>query len=220
MTAAGEPHRVLLADEHATMRAGIRASLEGTDFVVAAEAGSRDEAISLALREKPDLCLLDVDLPGGGVDAAGEIEARLPRTTVVMLAATMDDEALFAALAAGVHGYLLKDMDPARLPHALEGALAGEAAMPRALMARVLREFRDRRRRRRPEALERLGVELTEREWEVLEMLRQGRSTSAMAERLSISPVTVRRHVSELLRKLGVPTRAAAITLMDTGVQD
>ena len=215
-----DAHRVLLADEHATMRAGIRMSLEGHGFAVVAEAGSRDEAIAAAARETPELCLLDADLPGGGVDAAEEILTCLPETTVVMLAAAIDDDALFGALAAGAHGYLLKDMDPSRLPHALEGALAGEAAMPRALMARVLSEFRGRRRRRSPANLERLGVQLTEREWDVLELLRRDLSTGAIAERLSVSPVTVRRHVSELLHKLGVSSRADAVALVEDRVQD
>ena len=215
-----EPRRVLLAEEHGTMRAGIRMSLEGRGFVVAAEASTRDEAIAAATRERPDLCLVDADLPGGGVTAAEEIVFRLPGTTVVMLAAAIDDETLFDALAAGAHGYLLKDMDPQRLSHALEGALAGEAALPRAVMTRVLHEFRTRRRRRSTANLERLGVELTEREWEVLALLRQDRSTGEIAERLAISPVTVRRHVSELLRKLDVPSRAAAVALVENSVQD
>lgn len=87
-------------------------------------------------------------------------------------------------------------------------------------MTRVLHEFRARRRRRSPANLQRLGVELTEREWDVLALLRRDLSTAEIAERLAISPVTVRRHVSELLRKLGVPSRADAVALVDNSVQD
>ena len=207
--------RVVLADEHSSTRAGVRMALEGHGFTVVAEASTRTEAVAAALRERPGLCLLDADLPGGGVSAAFEIAAETPEATVVMLAATAEDNDVLDALAAGAEGYLLKDMDSRRLPHALHGVLAGEAALPRALVTRLIEEFRIRRRRRESPALARLGVALTEREWEILEMLRAGHPTRAIAERLGISPVTVRRHISELLRKLNAPTRAAAVALLD-----
>ena len=213
--------RVVIADAHPTTAAGIRMSLTGQGFDVVAEASTGAEAVAAALRERPDLCLLDTDMPGGPVGAAAELAAALPDTAVVMLAASADDETLFAALRAGARGYLLKDMDAGRLPHALRGVLDGEAALPRALVTRVIDEFRGRERRRSAPALRELGVELTDREWEVLEMLREELSTNAMAERLAISPVTVRRHVSGLLRKLDAPSREAAARLLDEpSVQD
>jgi DNA-binding NarL/FixJ family response regulator len=155
-------------------------------------------------------------MPGSGIRAATEILDRLPDTAVVMLTVSRNDEDLFDALRAGAAGYLLKDTDPDRLPHALRGVLAGEAAVPRELMSRVIDEFRSQGRRRRVAVPGRRGKELSSREWEVLDLLREGRTTADIARRLFVSPVTVRRHVSAILRKLDVPDRQAAIDLVDT----
>jgi DNA-binding NarL/FixJ family response regulator len=154
-------------------------------------------------------------MPGSGIKAAEEIVQALPATVVVMLTVSRDDDDLFAALRAGASGYLLKDTDPSRLPFALRGVLDGEAALPRGLVARLIEEFRTRGKRRRLPLMRQRGVELTEREWEVLEFLHDGLSTSEIAERMTISPVTVRRHVSEILKKLRVTSREEAIQLMD-----
>jgi DNA-binding NarL/FixJ family response regulator len=171
--------------------------------------------VALAERERPDLCLLDVHMPGSGIRAASEIVERVPETAVVMLTVSRNDDDLFDALRAGAAGYLLKDTDPERLPHALRGVLAGEAAVPRALVTKVIDEFRTRGRRRRVPLTGRRGVELSSREWEVLDLLREGRNTAEIAHRLFVSPVTVRRHVSAILRKLDVPDRAAAVELLE-----
>ena len=206
---------VVLADDHAAVRAGIRLALAGEGFNVVAEAADGPSAVDAALREQPDIALLDVNMPGGGIKAAEEIAAALPRTTVVMLTVSRNDDDLFAALRAGAAGYLLKDTDPGRLPFALRGVLEGEAALPRGLVARLIDEFRTRGKRRRLPLMRQRGVELTEREWEVLEFLHDGLTTAEIAERLSISPVTVRRHVSEILKKLRVTSREEAIQLME-----
>ena len=152
-----------------------------------------------AHREQPELCLIEADIPGGGIAAAELLLAELPGTAVVMLSATVDHARLFAALRAGARGYLLKDMEPTRLPPALRGVLDGEAALPRTLMGSVLDEFRARERGRHASQLSHLGVELTNRERQVLELLDNGLDTAAIGEQLSISAVTVRRHVSEVL---------------------
>jgi DNA-binding NarL/FixJ family response regulator len=207
--------RILLADDHPPTRAGVRAALEGQGFEVVAEAGDAAEAIEGARREKPDLCLLDIHMPGSGIHAAGEITRLLPETAVVMLTISRNDDDLFDALRAGAAGYLLKDIDPTRIPMALEGVLRGEAALPRALTSRLIDEFRSRGRHRRlPLAGER-GVDLTSREWEVLELLRDGLTTAQIAERLFVSRVTVRRHVGSVLRKLRVGSRQEAIERLD-----
>jgi DNA-binding NarL/FixJ family response regulator len=109
----------------------------------------------------------------------------------------------------------LKDIDPARLPLALMGVLDGEAALPRRLVSLLIEEFRERKRRRRIPLVGRRSVELTDREWEVLELMREGASTEEIAARLFISPVTVRTHVSAILRKLHVPSREAAVELLE-----
>jgi DNA-binding NarL/FixJ family response regulator len=206
---------VLLADDHAAVRAGIRLALAGEGFHVVAEAADGPDAVQQAKEVKPDIALLDVNMPGSGIKAAEEIVQALPATVVVMLTVSRDDDDLFAALRAGASGYLLKDTDPGRLPFALRGVLDGEAALPRGLVARLIEEFRTRGKRRRLPLMRQRGVELTEREWEVLEFLHDGLSTIEIAERMTISPVTVRRHVSEILKKLRVTSREEAVQLMD-----
>jgi DNA-binding NarL/FixJ family response regulator len=161
-----------------------------------------------------DLLLLDLHMPGGGVNAAHQITSELADTVVVMLTVAQEDEHLFAALRAGAAGYLLKDIAPERLGDALRAVLRGEAAIPRTLVARLVEEFQGRGIRRL--ALSgRRSVRLSSREWEVLQALREGLSTKDAAERLGIAPVTVRTHVSAILHKLRVKDRAAAVRLLE-----
>jgi DNA-binding NarL/FixJ family response regulator len=209
-----DPIRVVLADDHAPTRAGIRAALEGRGFAIAAEASSGEGAVEAALRERPDLCLLDIQMPGGGIQAAAEIGLELPDTAIVMLTVSTDEDDLFAALRAGARGYLLKDTDAERLPFALHGVISGETAIPRALMRRVIDEFTRRERPRRVRRLEREGIRLSDREWNVLCLLEEGLDTAEIGERLSISAVTVRRHVQSIVKKLRVPDREAAVRLL------
>ena len=163
------------------------------------------------------MCLLDVRMPGGGVAAAWEISARLPDTKIVMLTVSRDDKDLFAALRAGASGYLLKDVAPDRLADALESVLSGESALPGSLVARLVAEFRYRGpRRRTPVSAEGTGAQLTSREWQVLELMRQGLTTAQIARRLVVSPATVRSHVAAILRKLRVPDREAALKLFES----
>ncbi|HSC92582.1 MAG TPA: response regulator transcription factor [Gaiellaceae bacterium] len=205
--------RILLADDHAPTREDIRRTLESDGrFEVCAVASDAAEAVDAAARERPDLCVLDIRMPGSGIAAAWEITARLPTTKVVMLTVSRDDDDLLAALRAGASGYLLKDTDPNRLPHALEDVLAGEAAIPRTLVAKLVREFRERGPRRRAVLA---GEPLTSREWEVLELLRDALSTAEIAERLVLTQATVRSHVAAILRKLRVPDRAALVKLFE-----
>ena len=203
---------VVLADDHEPTRVGVSEVLERSGFRVLAAVADADAAVEAVERERPDVCLLDVRMPGDGIAAAGRVARGFPSVAVVMLTVSREDGDLFASLRAGAAGYLLKDTDPERLPHALRGVLAGEAALPRDLVARVLDEFRARDRRRVP--LAERGVELTSREWEVLELLREGLSTGQVAERLFVSQVTVRSHVAAVVRKLGVPDREAALRLV------
>jgi DNA-binding NarL/FixJ family response regulator len=192
----------------------VRLSLNGHGFEVCGEADSAHAAVETAGRERPDVCLIEADLPSGGIKAAERVLSESPRTAVVMPSAAVDDDRLFAALRAGARGYLLKDMDPARLPMALRGVLNGEAALPRALMGRVLEELRALERRRHASELSRLGVQLTRREQEVLELLDRELDTAQISELLGISAVTVRRHVSHILQKLRAPDRDAALRLL------
>ena len=206
--------RVLVADDHAPTREDIRQALEEEDFAVCAEASDAPSAVESALRKRPDICLLDIRMPGSGIAAAWEITSRLPQTKVVMLTVSRDDDDLFAALRAGASGYLLKDVGPGELPAALRRVREGEVAMTPALVLRVVEEFRDRGSRRRQPLLRRHpGEDLTSREWQVLELLRQGLSTAEIAERLTLSHATVRSHVAAILRKLRVSDRQALLAL-------
>jgi DNA-binding NarL/FixJ family response regulator len=203
------PIRVLIADDHAPTRADIRDAVEQDErFVVVAEASDGAGAVEAALRERPDLCLLDIRMPGSGIAVTRELTTRLPETKVVMITVSLDDDDLLNALRAGAAGYMLKDSNFDRLPFALMDTLNGGAAIPRRLVSKVVAEFRDHGPRRRAVVSER-GYDLTSREWEVLGLLRQGQSTSQIATRLFVSRATVRSHVAALLKKLNVPDREA-----------
>lgn len=210
------PARVLVADDHAPSRGDIRRILEADPrFLVCAEAADAPGAVEAALRERPDVCVLDIRMPGSGIAAAWEITSRLTSTKVVMLTVSTDDRDLFAALRAGAAGYLLKDTDPARLLLALLDVLGGEAAIPRTLVVRLMEEFRDRSSRRRSIVAEDLAPRLTSREWQVLDLLRRGLSTAEIARRLVLTQATVRSHVASILKKLRVPDRESAVRLFE-----
>jgi DNA-binding NarL/FixJ family response regulator len=204
--------RVVVADDHTPTRTGVRIALARAGMAVCAEAADAASAVEAALREHPDLCLIEPRLPGGGVAAAREIVRKLPGTAVVMFASSADDDELFDSLRAGAHGYLPKDIDPEHLVNALRGVLDGEAALPRRLVARVLDEFRTRGQRRFRNASGR-RVDLTPRELEVLELMRAGLTTNDIAARLFISNATVRTHIAAVLHKLEAPDRASALRL-------
>ncbi len=207
--------RVLIADDHPPTRVGVKAALEAAGFAVCAETGDAASAFDLAVREKPDVCLLDIHMPGNGIAAAARITKAMPEVAVVMLTVSRNDSDLFDALRAGASGYLLKDTDPERLPNALQGVIQGEAALPRALAARLIDEFRDKSNRRRKFLGARRGLELTSREWEVLDFMCEGLSTDEIAARLFVSPATVRSHISGILKKLHVSNREEAIRLIN-----
>ena len=208
------PIRVLVADDHPPTRAGIRRVLEADGFDVCAEVASGPAAVEAALAQRPDVCLLDIRMPGSGIAAAEAISSKLAETAVVMLTVSRDDADLFDALRAGASGYLLKDMERSQLPDAVRSVLAGEAQLPPSLVTRVIEEFRERGRRRRLLVAGRPGIELRKREWEVLELLREGLSTAEIAQRLFVSDVTVRTHVSQILKKLRVSSRAEVLELL------
>jgi DNA-binding NarL/FixJ family response regulator len=210
-----ESTTVLVADDHAPTRAGVRAALEAQGFRVCAEAADADGAVEAALRERPDVCLLDIRMPGSGIAAAATISARIPKTAIVMLTVSHDEADFFDALRAGAAGYLFKDTDPRRLPVLLRGVIEGEGVLSPGLVAKLIEEFRERGRRRRLHLPGSRGVELTSREWEVLNLLRQGLTTAQISKRLFIEEVTVRTHISAILRKLRVPDRRSALRLLD-----
>lgn len=210
-----EPITIVLVEDEDLVRASVRGILAEHGFAVLAEAASAAAGAEAVLRERPQICLIDIGLPDAdGIELVRRLSAEAPETALVVFSASSRHQDLIEAIRAGAVGYLLKGMDPDRLAHALRGVVAGEAAIPRPLMAALVRELQTQGRRK---AIVGLGsrVELTRREWEVLDLMCERLGTGAIAERLAVSPVTVRRHVSEIVRKLGVDDREQAVALAE-----
>jgi DNA-binding NarL/FixJ family response regulator len=205
--------RVVMADDHTRLRARVRAALEADGCLVCGEGATADDAIALVDEHRPDVALLDIHMPGSGIRAAHAISSAHPETAVVMLTQSSEDADLFDALRAGAQGYLLKGGDPGTLGAALRGVLAGEAAMDPRLVTRILDEFRAPAKQRFRRG-SRAASKLSAREWEVMELLSDGASTDDVAQRLFLSPTTVRVHVSSVLRKLRVADRESAFRLL------
>jgi DNA-binding NarL/FixJ family response regulator len=206
------PLRVLVADDHAPTRDDVCRALTEGGLVVCAEAADAARAVQQALETRPDICLLDVRMPGGGVAAAWEIAARLPTTKIVMLTVSDQDGDLFRALRAGAVSYLTKDTDFEALPRALREVAEGNAAIPPALVARMVMQFHSSDPRfRTTEVGTELGPRLTSREWDVLAGLAEGLSTRDIAKRLQLKPSGVRAHISAVVQKLGVADRREAV---------
>lgn len=217
-TIGSEPLRVLIADDHAPTRDDVRRALAADGgFTVCAEVADAAGAVQAALRERPDVCLLDVAMPGGGVAAAWEIAARLPDTRIVMLTVSDADVDLFSALRAGADGYLTKSIDLQQLPGALRGVMSGEPPIQPMLIGRILERFRASDPRRRKLAAGGEPAErLTSREWEVLDRLSHDRSTAQIAGELCLSSSAVRVHIAAIVRKLGVTDRDDAVAIFRT----
>lgn len=195
--------RVLIA-HHGLMRVSVRMALEGeAETEVCAEAESAEQAVIQAKRCQPDVCIVGWDIVGEGINAVQGILGVAPRAAVIVLAENSDVDDLLAAVRAGAVGYLPGSLDEEQLRRVVRGVSADEAAVPRAMVRELILELRT--------ATALGGV--TERESQVLGMLRRGHSTAQIASRLQISPVTVRRYISDLVRKLGVDNRAELVRL-------
>jgi DNA-binding NarL/FixJ family response regulator len=205
---------VLIADDHFPTRERLRARLTEAGFAVSTAADA-DGAVRAAQQQPPDLCLIDINMPGDGISAVARIAEVAPASVIVMLTVSRNDDDLFDALQAGASGYLLKDAGIAFLPDLLRRALEGEALLSGELAARLVYEFRERGRRKRILATRAPGAELTRREWQVLELLATHLTTTEIAARLFLEPVTVRSHVARILHKLQVPNRHAALRLLE-----
>ena len=193
---------VLIGDSDPIARARARELVaEDPRLAVCGEAADAPSAVAQALAQRPMVCLLEVDMPGGGIAAASEIHARLPEAKIVMLAETAQDHVVLAALRAGASGYLLKDADMPRLSYALWDAFQGKAAMPRALMARVIAQFEDSSPTWKT-VLSSTGAPLSTREWQIVALLADGLDTTEVAARLCVAPATVRSHRASARRKL------------------
>jgi DNA-binding NarL/FixJ family response regulator len=206
------PVRVIIVDDDPLARGVVRDALRDAGVIVLAEAGDGREAVSLTLHFKPDVVVMDVVMPGlDGITATAHIVERAPQVAVVMLSANDDDASGMQALRAGAIGFLPKTMGLASLPQALRAARAGEAVVSRRLTRRLIEGLR----RSSPDGhgIRPVRSPLTSREWEVLDLLCEGRSTDDIAGVLVLSPETVRSHVKNILRKLQVQSRQQAIEL-------
>lgn len=204
------PLRVMIVDDHAFVRSAIRQALTTRDVEVVAEAATAEEALRVALDTRPDVLLLDVDLPGmTGIRLLRDLVPRLPDTRVVMLTVSNDIGDAVAALRLGAAGYLTKDIDADALLRAVRGARDGDLAMPRRLAARAVREI-VAGTAGTASAEEAALAQLSARELEILRLLAMGMTDREISEALTISIRTVETHVSNILRKLDVRNRSEA----------
>jgi DNA-binding NarL/FixJ family response regulator len=211
-TGGSEHLTVLVADDDISLRRSVRDALEAHGCAVVGEVGDAGSAVAAAARLRPDVCLIELELRGGGLNAIRQVAKASPRTLVVVLTTSDRAEDVVGAFTRGAAGYLLKGLSGERLASTLQAAYRGEPALSRSLVPYLVDEIRHGSARRLllPEG----EVMLTPREWEVGELLREGNSTADIAERLGVSPITVRRHVGLLLRKLGAQSREEAVEML------
>ena len=193
--------RVVIADDHVLVRQGIRAFLEThADLVIVGEAEDADGAVALAAKHHPDVALVDLVMPGGGIEATRSIRSVSPTTQVVLLTSFEDAQQIVAAVQAGALSCLLKDVDADALAEALRKAAGGEAVLHPRVAARLMDALR-----RGPAPGSEVLESLSQREREVLALIAEGRSNHAIAERLFITEHTVEKHVKNILGTLRLP---------------
>ncbi|WP_314137924.1 response regulator transcription factor [uncultured Plantibacter sp.] len=205
--------RLLIADDQAVVRAGLSVILGAEpDIEVVGEAIDGADAVRLAKELRPDLICMDIRMPGtDGIAATRTITADPEVDADVLILTTFDVDAdVFAALEAGAAGFLLKGADEATLLAAIRSVAAGEGTLDQRLTRRILREFSERRREA-PVATAPVESPLTDREFEVLDLLAQGLSNAEIAERLFVEPTTVKYHLAGLLQKTGARDRLQAV---------
>jgi DNA-binding NarL/FixJ family response regulator len=206
---APDPIRVLVVDDHAVVREGLRTFLELQDGIeVVGEAADGEQAVAQAAQLEPDVILMDLVMPRlDGIGAMRELRARSSPSRVIVLTSFLDDERLMPALQAGAAGYLLKDVEPAELARAVRSACADEALIDPTVAARLLHTLSSRESA--GDAHD--GIEhLTRREREVLDLIALGHSNKRIALELGVAEKTVKTHVGHLLAKLGVADRTQA----------
>lgn len=210
------PLRVLVVDDHPIFRDGLRTALRTDSIELVGEATNGTEAIELAEAHSPDVILMDLQMPGqSGIDATRAITTAHPKVAILILTMTDDPDAVFAAIRAGARGYLLKGADRLELLRAIDGVASGEAIFGPGIAERLLGAFAADRTPSPP-----LPV-LTDRERDVISLLADGYTNTAIAGRLVVSPKTVRNHVSNILTKLHVSDRHEAAQLArEAGLRD
>ena len=203
-----EPLSILIADDHPLFRKGLRALLATMPQVrVLGEASNGADAVRLAAELRPDVVLMDLQMPGGdGLSAVRAIVAAQPETRVLVVTMFQDDDSIFAAMRAGARGYVLKDMDDDDITRAILAVGRGDAIFSPAIATRMMSFFSAR-----PAQLIPAFPELTESERNVLRLMAKGLNNDAIAQQLAFSPKTVRNYISNIFAKLQVADRAQAI---------
>jgi NarL family two-component system response regulator LiaR len=208
------PLRVIVADDDAFARRLIKGALRNAGMTVVAEAGSGREAVELGLHYRPDVIVMDVVMPGlDGILATRKILEGNSSQLVVVLTGASEEEFGLLALRAGAVGFLSKEITIDALPQVLVAVRNGEAGISRAMTRRLIERFQEG-----PDdssGLRPIKSPLTAREWEVIELLELGHSTEQVADTLVLSPETVRSHLKNLMRKLGVHSRADALAAVE-----
>ncbi len=201
---------ILVVDDHALVRQGVRAFLEiQPDFQIVGEAGSGEEAVDMVTDLHPDVVLMDLLMPGiGGIEATRRIKLISPLSQVIVLTSHHNDEYIFPALRVGALSYVLKDIKPTELADVIRKAIRSETVLNSRVASRLVRDWRGDQ-----ENAPNLFAELSERELEVLRHVAVGRSNSEIGQQLTISEKTVKVHVSNILGKLQVMDRTQAAVL-------
>ncbi|HVC32529.1 MAG TPA: response regulator transcription factor [Chloroflexota bacterium] len=203
----GDLIRTIVADDHPLLRDGVVSSLRATgDFQVVGEAADASEALRLAREHLPDLVLLDVTMPGGGLNAARDVALACPASKIVMLTVSEDEDDLLNAMKAGAHGYVLKGVAARDLVSVLRRVLRGEVYVTPTLAGHLLREMS------RPRPAQPLD-ELTSREREVLALVASGHSNYEIGQRLGLAEKTIKHYMTNVLGKLQVRSRVEAAIL-------
>lgn len=203
--------RVVLADDHAVVRKGIREFLEEAgDVQVVTEATTGTEAVAMTLEHRPDVTVLDIQMPEmSGVEAARQIKAQAPEVQVLVLTVYDDDPYIFAMLQAGASGYVLKNASSEELVRAVRAVARGESALDPAVTAKVMSQLASGK----PPGAQAAVEGLTERELDVLRLAARGHTNRAIGHELGISDRTVQGHLANIFGKLGVSTRTEAVLL-------
>lgn len=207
------PIKLMIADDHRLFREGIKALLAVTDDIqIVGEAEDGESALKKCLELQPDVILMDINMPGlNGIRATGHILEKQPATRIIMLTMLEDDASVFHAMRAGARGYLLKGADPQEVLSVIRAVADGQALFGPAIAARLMHYFKELSAK---PAVSQAGIpfpELTEREMDVLRLIAQGLNNQEIAQKLFLSPKTVRNHITNIFSKLQVADRAQAI---------
>lgn len=216
------PIKLMIADDHTLFREGMKALLAVTDDIqIVGEAEDGDTAVETSRQVQPDIILMDINMPGlNGIRATERILAQQPQTRIIMLTMLEDDASVFHAMRAGARGYLLKGADPREVLSVIRAVAEGQALFGPAIATRLMNYFRELSTR---PAWSQAGTpfpDLTDRELEILRLIAQGLNNQEIAQKLVLSPKTVRNHITNIFSKLQVADRAQAIVrAIDAGLQ-